>query len=204
MNGDQPVQPGSDQQPETPWQYKPNTSPQTTTRGADLVNTGIQDNDMDMTSPAEMEATWSASEFIDHAKGTMWFVTLGGVTFVILIILYFFTHDIVSMAAVVIMAVLLGVVARRKPRVMEYHLDSSGLTIGDAFHPYAEFKAFAIMNDGNLNSIMLLPLKRFMPPISVYYSPEDEQQITDVISRYLPMEMRERDAIDRFSRRIRF
>jgi hypothetical protein len=102
------------------------------------------------------------------------------------------------------MAILLGVVAGRKPRVMDYKLDNGGLTIGETFHPYGEFRSFAIMEDGAFLSITFLPLKRFMPPVSVYYSPEDQEKITDVLSHHLPMEMRQRDAVDRFSRRIRF
>ena len=90
MNGDQPVQPGSDQ-PEAPWQYKPED-----TQAAPATPPGIDDTMDDPSMGMGMDlpdVTWTASEFIDHDKGTMWYVSLGGATLVVIIILYFFTHD---------------------------------------------------------------------------------------------------------------
>lgn len=184
---------------DSPWQYRTeNAAP------APARQTGLTNAQPLPQAPEGIEAVWSASEFIDHDKNLSWYLILGGVTLVIDVILYFWTHDFVSIVAVTIMAALLGVMASRKPRVLSYRLDDAGLTVGNVFHPYAEFRSFAIIEDGALQSITFLPAKRFLPPISVFYAPEDEARITDVLAQYLPMEMRRQDAIDRLSRRIRF
>jgi hypothetical protein len=212
MNGDTPVQPAANQpqvpqpapqsqpprqqpEPATPWAYKTGSNAQAPAAATSAPAPFMQ---------ASAEAVWSASEFIDHNKTINWYLVLGSITLAIDIILFFWTHDFVSIFAVSAMAVLLGVMASRKPRVLQYRLDGSGLTIGETFHPYAEFKSFAIMDDGAMQTITFLPLKRFMPPLSVFYDPQDQEKILDVLAQYLPMEMRQRDAIDRFSRRIRF
>jgi uncharacterized membrane protein YobD (UPF0266 family) len=201
MTGDTPEQPGAEQQPEAPWQYKPAAS---STPAAGAAPTAEAPRRSEAFDPPTAEASWTASEFIDHAKAPSWYVALGILTLLVVTALYLFTHDFISIIAVVAMAILFGVVASRKPRVLEYHLDGSGIMIGEVFHPYAEFKSFALIEDGSFGTIMFLPLKRFMPPLSVYYSAEDHDKITDVLAHYLPMEMREHDVIDRFSRRIRF
>ncbi len=197
------MQPGS-AQPEAPWQYKPEATQQP---AAPAPTAGVVADSGEEPAPVLQqapEATWSASEFIDHNKGLNWYLSLGGLTLLVIVALFFFTHDFISITGVVIMAVLIGIVASRKPRVLEYHLDASGLTIGTAFHPYAEFKSFALIDEGTFSSIILAPLKRFLPPLSVYISAEDQDRIVEVLAQYLPMEMREHDAIDRLSRRIRF
>jgi hypothetical protein len=49
-----------------------------------------------------------------------------------------------------------------------------------------------------------MPLKRFSPPISMYYDPKDELAITNALSRHLPFEPRDRDALDKLMHKIRF
>jgi len=38
----------------------------------------------------------------------------------------------------------------------------------------------------------------------MYFSPEDEQKIIDTLANFLPQEVRELDAVDRLTRRLRF
>jgi len=47
-------------------------------------------------------------------------------------------------------------------------------------------------------------MKRFMPFIPMYYAPEQEEAIVEVLARYLPFEERKQDPIDRFMSKIRF
>jgi hypothetical protein len=48
------------------------------------------------------------------------------------------------------------------------------------------------------------PLQRFSPLTTIYYDPNDEERIVDLLANRLPMEERKRDAIDRLMWRIRF
>lgn len=195
MNGDKPVQPASTP-PESPWQYKSASGPAASAASPSLEHPRL-------TPVGRSEVTWSASEFIDHYKGIGWYAALVAVVVVLDILAYFFIRDVVSIIAITAMGIIFGVVATRKPRVLEYTLNPSGLILGVAFHPYNEFRSFALMQDGNFPSIMFLPVKRFMPPMSVYYDPQDQDRILEVLGQHLPMEVRERDAADNLSRRIR-
>jgi hypothetical protein len=51
---------------------------------------------------------------------------------------------------------------------------------------------------------MLLPMQRFMPAISIYYAPEDEEKIFAMLSERLPLEVHTKDMLERFMGRIHF
>jgi hypothetical protein len=147
---------------------------------------------------------WTASEFIAHDKGISWYLILAGLTLVVSAVLYLFTRDFVSIAAVVALAAILGVAASRKPRIVAYRIDRGGLTVGKQFHPYGNFKSFAVIDEGAFASITLLPLKRFNLPLSLYFSPEDEQEIMDVLAKHLPVQPGALDSVDRLMRNLHF
>jgi hypothetical protein len=152
--------------------------------------------------PQEVE--WTASEFVAHNKGTGWFAALGAGSVVLAALVYLLTRDLISAIIIIVVALLLGVSGGRKPRILHYRINDSGLAIGDKFYAYSEFKSFSVMEEGAFSSVMFIPLKRFMPPISIYYEPTDEERIVEVIAYFLPMENREHDVLDNLVRRIRF
>jgi hypothetical protein len=49
-----------------------------------------------------------------------------------------------------------------------------------------------------------MPLKRFMPPLSMYFDPTDEDHIVKVLTSHLPMQDHHHDPIEKLMRMIRF
>lgn len=148
--------------------------------------------------------TWTASEFVAHEKSAGWYAALAGGTVVVAGLIYLLTKDIISTAVVVIGAVFLGIYAKRKPRQLQYRLDDSGISVGDKQYQYEEFRSFGVVPEGAFSSIVFLPLKRFAPTTSIYYAPEDEDDIVEVLSDRLPFQEYGHDVVDQFMRRIRF
>lgn len=148
--------------------------------------------------------TWTASEYVAHSKSGTWYVQLGLVAFIAAVIGYFVTRDPVVSGTFVLVAVIFGVAAGRKPRVLNYGVGSRGIVIGQKQYPYGMFKSFSVIQEGPIRSIFLMPVKRFNPPMSLYYPPAGEQQILQALGAHLPQEAREQDAIDRFMHKIRF
>ncbi|HJQ09223.1 MAG TPA: hypothetical protein VJ836_07120 [Candidatus Saccharimonadales bacterium] len=180
------------------WQFKPEGSvplPDVTAEQGEAPQGYVDEAD---------SVSWTASEFVEHEKGTGWFALLTLVMLVGVALLYLITRDVISTVAVAILGIVIGVAAGRKPRVIPYKLDRSGLTINTRFHPYGNFKSFAIIDEGAFSSIMFLPLKRFMPAISVYFAPEDQDKIVAVVSQHLPLQQGGLDLIDKFMHRIHF
>src|SRR3981081_3134082 len=105
--------------------------------------------------------TWTASEFIDHNKSFSWYMMLGLAAAVLAAVVWLFTKDLFSTAVVVVGALVLGVYAAHKPRQLIYKLDDRGLTIGERYYAFAEFRSFSLVPEGAFASIELVPLKRF-------------------------------------------
>jgi len=147
---------------------------------------------------------WVASEFEAGQKNVGWFTLLALGTFVVAGLLYFITKDISSVVAVVLLAMAIAFVAGRKPESRHYAVSSRGIQIGSRLYPFDYFKSFSVMHEESAGSISLMPTKRFMPMLAMYFEPKDEDTIVDAISNFLPFEHRDHDFVDRFSRKIRF
>lgn len=174
--------------PETGWQYSGESAD---------INTVAA-------TPVSQPVKWTASEYIAHQKGLVWFALLGLALFVLIGAVFLFTRDILASILVGVAGLTFGVFAARPPRVLDYSVDDRGIQIGQKFYPYHDFKSFAIVDEGPVPSVMLVPLKRFMPPITVYYAPTEEDAILNVLANYLPHEEKQPDAVDRLMSKIRF
>ena len=120
------------------------------------------------------------------------------------IVVYLVSHDFIPPVMIALLGVAFGVFAARSPQVLEYSVNDHGISIGSKFYAYENFKAFSVAQDGAISSVVLAPLQRFMPPITVYYEPSDEDRIINVLASYLPFEEAKRDAVDSLMRRVRF
>jgi hypothetical protein len=193
MNGDEKRQHSAADQS---WDYHPNEAGES--------SPPVHPQPKVQQTPAEAEITWTASEFIARHKSTQWYILLTLGTVLLTGGIYLLSKDFITVGAIVIALILFGVAAGRKPRVLTYHLNIGGLGIAQKFYPYAAFKSFSLIEEGAFSSITLLPLKRFMPPISIYYDPEDEDHIVSILSQHLPLENRPADPVEGLMKRIRF
>ncbi len=148
--------------------------------------------------------TWTASEYIAHAKSMSWFVLLGVAMTVLVIVVYFVTKDILASVLVGLAGITFGVFAARPPQVLTYSIDSHGIQIGKRSYQFNDFKSFALTESGHFPSVLLMPLKRFLPPITMIYDPKEEDAIINALADYLPHEEKEPDMVDRLMSRIRF
>lgn len=148
--------------------------------------------------------TWTASEAVSQDKTAGWFLLLGVATLVIAAVVYLLTHDKLTAVVVVVVAIVFGFFAARRPRTLTYALGKQGIQIDAKLYPYESFKSFSLLEEGALVCILLMPMRRFMPPLTVYYLPQDEEKVLGMLSDYLPFEDRKRDLIDQAMRKIRF
>ena len=186
-------------QPEAGWVFTPGSkaapAPQSATNSAPRTQTAV---------PHNSQVSWTASEYIANPKNVKWFALLAVATLVLTVIIYLFTRDIISVVVILMLGIIVGVFAARQPNVLEYHLDTSGLYMGQKFYPYTSFKSFSVVEDGAFSHLSLMPLKRFMPSLAVHYAPEDEENIINTLSDYLPYEKHKRDVVENITRRVRF
>ena len=131
-------------------------------------------------------------------------MALGGGALVGAFLVWLFTKDKISAAVVLFGALMLGIYAGRQPRELQYRLDETGLTIGAKYYAYDNYRSFSVVAEGAFSSIMFMPLRRFAPAVSIYYAPQDEAAIIELLAVRLPSEDRGNDPIDRLMSRIRF
>ena len=168
--------------------------------GADLEDEGFQEEPELHIEPI----TWQASEYIHHEKQFTWFMGLLSVTGVLVAIAVFLVQSWTFAILVCVMAAATIVYARRPPRVLNYTLSGDGLHIDQRLYSFEDFRSFAVVQDGPLYSIMLIPVQRFMPAVIVYFPTENGEAIVDAFGEVLPMEQRELDALDKLVRKLRF
>jgi hypothetical protein len=147
---------------------------------------------------------WTASEFIQHDKSAAWYMILALGAALLAAAVYLLTKDKISAGMIIIIAIVFGVFAARKPRELTYQVDKTGVHIGGKAYPYGNFKSFAVVEEGALESVWLMPLKRFMPIISIYFPAEDKDKIIDVVGAYLPVQEHQLDSVDKLMHHLRF
>jgi hypothetical protein len=186
-------------QEETGWQYKPEVG--------SLVSTSQPTDsnpDEDDSGSEQKVVEWTASEFVAHDKGFGWYALLAVGAILVSAGLYLMTKDIFTVVVVLIMAAILGVAGARKPKVVKYRLDNSGLKVGRRLYPYRAYKSFTMPEEGPFISIVLVPLRRFDFPVSAYLAPDSQDKALDFLSSHLPMEPTGLDRLERLMRTLHF
>jgi len=147
--------------------------------------------------------TWEASEYVHNDKGSTWLIGLITITLIFAgIALYLQAWTFLIL--VVVMGVTMGIFAFRPPHVIRYTLNDNGVQIASKVFHYNDFRAFGIMQEGAFYTMTLIPVKRFSPSLSVYFSEAQGEHIVDIVGSHLPMEHIEPDAIDHIMHRLRF
>lgn len=152
------------------------------------------------------DISWTASEFIAHDKGSSWYVFTGLAVVGAALVVFLFDsgRGWFSPLMILIAGGTFAFYANRKPQILDYAVTSEGVKVGNKIYRYPEFKSFSVIDEGAINSITLMPMQRFMPGLSIYFEPKDQEKIVDAIGSYLPYEDRKQDPIDKLMRKIRF
>lgn len=194
----QKVNPGEDSDAEIKEMYAPEPDNDSELIGDDTQSAGYQ-------SDPDLEPIyWSATEYTPADKNFLWFFVFALVVIALVAADILFLHYYTFSALIIVMALAIVVLTKRPSKSIQYTLsDEQGLYIGDILHPFNEYKSFSYLQDGNRHMIMLIPVKRFSLPTSVYFPEEAGEQIVDVFGARLPMENRKLDIVDVIVRKLR-
>lgn len=148
--------------------------------------------------------SWQASEYVHHEKQFQWFLPLIGGAGVLLLISLFVIQSLTFALLIVVMTIALAVYAVRPPRIISYRLSDAGIKIDEKPFGFHDFRYFGIIQDGPIYSALLIPNKRFLPPVSVYFPVENGEQIVDILGSHLPMQKVHLDFIEKLTHQLRF
>jgi len=152
--------------------------------------------------PTSDSITWTASEFIDNSKNFGWYLIFFVAILVIGYLVYIFTHSVFSSIVIFILGIALCYISTRKPKDINYGLDDKGIVINNTDYPFSAFKSYTLVSEGGLSHIALISVKRFTPNKTIYFEPQDKDQIISLLGEFLPLETVSNDPIDKFMKKI--
>jgi hypothetical protein len=165
----------------TNWDYKPTTESGSENKFDNKEASDKQEN-----------VSWTALEFIEHDRGSGWYVMLIAGAIILAVVIYFITKDYFAAAATVIVG------------FIEYEITDNHIRVGERTYGYGMFKSFSVAHEGEHTSIVLEPVKKFVPPMTLYFPPEDEPHVTNAIGNHLPMQEHQPNITERLAHRFRF
>lgn len=216
--GDQPSTPGANPAPPQPQAPAPQPAQQPAPAPTPVAPAtpqeapapvqeviGSGDATVDDSEPVEEipPVNWEAKEYIHQEKNGLWFVIFGVVIVGLMAAAVLLMKSWSFAILLVVIAAVIVVFAKRPPRVMSYSISEKGLHIGDTLHAFSDFKSFGVIRDGEEYSVMLIPTKRFLPGVTVYFPEESGEEIVDMLGSRLPMQELHLDWLDRFVRKLR-
>lgn len=147
--------------------------------------------------------SWQASEYLQRNKDIIWIVLFSIVSLAFLA-LAFWLQSWSFIAMVLAGTAAIAFYAFRKPRVLNYGIDHDGITVGEKDYEFTDFRAFGVRDEEAFYSVMLIPVKRLMPAVRMYFAEENGEDIVDILSEHLPMEELPPDMFENFMRRLHF
>ncbi len=154
---------------------------------------------IDLTEPI----AWNAPEGVRVQRGAVWYVlfaiVLAGLMALAILVFQNWTFAIL----LPIMAVALFVLSNKNPQTINYAISPKGIYIADTLHDFSEFRAFGLLHENDQHSILLLPVKRFSPGLTIYFSEAEGEKIVDMLGARLPMQEIKPDALEKFIRLIK-
>ena len=169
-----------------------------------IISAPLPPADRPVTQSQPEKFNWSAAEYVSHERHGMWYGLYILGTALLAAVVYFTTKDILSTAIVFVAILGLVLFASRKPSVQEYTIDGDVLRVGNKDYYLHDFKAFSVIEESQVAELILRPLKRFLPMVSVYVSPDQVDALADYLADFLSFEPHKPDAVDNLLRRIRF
>jgi len=153
--------------------------------------------------PVIQPVNWQAPEYIQHDKSPLWYIFFA-VVVCVFVGAAIFLQAWTFVVLIPVMAVALMVYTHRPPHVINYALSEKGLYINDMLHPMGEFKAFSVAQSANpqQNQLVLIPVKRFRPSLTVFFPSEVGEELVDIIGAYLPDQPYKLDAFDKIIQKL--
>ncbi|HET7672935.1 MAG TPA: hypothetical protein VFK11_00285 [Candidatus Saccharimonadales bacterium] len=148
--------------------------------------------------------TWTASEFVHRHKSSGWYTVFFLGIVVLSVLVYLLTKDIISVVAIAMAGIIFLILAGRKPHQLTFEINDEGITIDKKFYPYNLFRSFGLAQEDGIRSINFMPLKRFMPELSLYFPPDQEAAIVSFLSDHLPHSEHTERTVDKLARKLNF
>lgn len=154
---------------------------------------------MDLTQPL----SWQAAEGEQPHRTPAWYGAFGLVVLLLVLLSVFVLKSWSFAILVVVMAMAVVLLMSKPPRTVHYSISPKGIYVADALHDFSEFRSFGVLLHATQPSIVLLPVKRFSPGLTIYFPSELGEAIVDMLGARLPIQEVKPDMVDKIVRVIK-
>ena len=170
-----------------------------TDANADIADINKTEDDLSLKEPI----AWTAPEGIKVHRELWWYIAFGVVLIGLMALAILVFKSPTFAILLPIMTVALFLLSEKTPQNINYAISPKGVYVGDKLYDFSEFRAFGITRENNQHSAILLPVKRFSPGLTLYFSEKEGEKIVDMLGARLPMQEIKPDALEKIIRMIK-
>lgn len=146
---------------------------------------------------------WDAPEGVQSQNSIVWYIVFGLIALGLMALSIFILKSVTFAILIPVMAVALILQKSRPVRIINYAISPKGIYVADKLYDFSEFRAFGLLNDRGQHSAIILPVKRFSPGLTIYFSDREGETVVDMLGARLPMQEVKPDALEKLLRWIK-
>lgn len=147
--------------------------------------------------------SWHAPEGMHMQRSTVWYVGFALVSVGLIAVAILLIKSWSFAVLIPVMAAALLSLTLKQPRIINYSISPKGVYVADKLYDFSEFRGFGVIEDRGQFSILLLPVKRFSPGLTIYFSKAEGETIVDMLGARLPMQEIKPDVLEKIIRLIK-
>ena len=147
---------------------------------------------------------WTTPEFEYYKNSQSWFITIGVIAGILLIIAIF-TKNFLFGLLIGISYFLITTYSLKKPDNVKLSISPKGVKINNTLYEFENLRSFWIFYDlPEIKELSLRSKKTIMPYVRVPIGDENPVEIRKILIKYLPEKKHKESAIDNLARNLKF
>ena len=147
--------------------------------------------------------SWQAPEPAHEPHNAVWYLFFAVVVIGLMALSIFVFKSITFTILIPVMTVAVILLSFRPPQIIQYSIGPKGIYVGDKLYDFSEFRAFGVVQSPRGPYIIVLPVKRFSPGVTLYFDQFQGEAIVDMLGARLPIQEIKEDSMEKFIRLIR-
>lgn len=153
--------------------------------------------------PDEVLLQWQVQDTAPEHKSTLWYIILGLIAAVIIVIAIFTqTWFVIPLGILVPWA--LSLYTNRGIGDHTYELATFHVSVDGKVHTYSNFKSFFVVETGKLTTFELVPGKRFGQLVTLHANDEEAEDVAEILASVLPETEPQGYVGESFFKRLKF
>lgn len=153
-------------------------------------------------TPQKIE--WTAPEFEKYKKSKSWFVWLGFLALVFIIIALLL-KNFLFLILIALAAFAVYLYATKEPRKIKFSISGKGIQVDQNIYKFEDLKSFWIFYEPpEIKELSLRSKKTFMPYIKIPLADQDPVKVRKLLLKFLPERKHKESIIDEWARKSRF